>query len=335
MELTSSKLSILIDGQFGSTGKGLVASYLGSTNHIDIIITNNGPNSGHTCYLGEEKVILKMLPVSSLFSKNSLIYFCAGAIIDPDVLIREIKERGISEDRIRIHPRASIVEDIDREEERVEGSSTEGLASTQMGTGRALSRKVNRTSTLAEGCNLLSKYISKVDVGYLLDQGCTGLMEVPQGLGLSINSGLSYPYCTSREVTVSSALTDAGLHPHYLGKVIMVLRTLPIRVGNIVKDGEVVGWSGPFYEDSKEVSWDDLALIPERTTVTNRIRRVATFSFKQYKEAINLLRPDYVVLNFSNYLTKEGLIELAERLPEVTHLGLGPRVEDVVLNNPY
>jgi len=130
-------------------------------------------------------------------------------------------------------------------------------------------------------------------------------------------------------------MADAQVHPSYLGKVAVCIRTYPIRVGNIVKDGVEIGYSGPFYPDSVETSWEEIGVEPELTTVTGRVRRVATFSMQQYKNMLNHLRPDYVFLNFANYMSDDALRELLEHLPEVTHLGFGKKVKKVKLNHFY
>lgn len=334
MKLLPGKLNILIDGQFGSTGKGLVASYLGATEHIDISVSNASANAGHTFYLEGSKYITKMLPVTGILKSRNQIYFCPGAIIDPKILMREIKEFDIDPTRIVIHPRCAVITDKDRDGEREVHSSATKIASTQSGVGAALARKIQRSAKLAGDTIVLKNFINPYfRLQRYLDEGCTALMEVPQGLDLSISSGLSYPYCTSREITVSGAMSDAQVHPTYLGTVTVVIRTYPIRVGNIMQDGYEIGNSGPFYHDSIETSWEELNLEVEMTTVTGRIRRVATFSMTQYKNMIDMIRPDYVVLNFSNYMKEEGLKTLLEELPEVTHLGYGPEIKDIKLNH--
>lgn len=42
------KLNIIMDGQFGSTGKGSLAAYLGLNHPADIYLSNLSPNAGHT-----------------------------------------------------------------------------------------------------------------------------------------------------------------------------------------------------------------------------------------------------------------------------------------------
>lgn len=336
MKLTQGKLSIIIDGQFGSTGKGLLASYVAMLNHIDIGITNASANAGHTFYYNNKKHILKQLPVSAIISDRSTIYLCAGAIINPSILLKEITQYQIDTDRIAIHPRCAVITDSDIECESLPESATTKLSSTQSGVGSALARKINRTATLAGDIPELASMIKELDIQYLLDRGCTALMEVPQGFDLSLSSGLSYPHCTSREITVSAAMADAQVHPSYLGKVIACLRTYPIRVGNITNhNGVEIGYSGPFYSDSREVSWEDIGVKPEYTTVTGRVRRVATFSMLQYKRMLSTIRPDYIFLNFANYLSKSDLLELLVKLPEVTHLGFGPTHNDIIEKIEY
>ena len=325
------KLNILIDGQFGSTGKGLVASYIGWYNHVDIAITNASMNAGHTFYVGDKKYVTKHLPITGILNKRSTIYLCAGAIIDPEFLIKELRIFDINPDRICIHPRAAIIEDQDREYESK--GSVKKIASTQSGVGSALIRKIDRKAKLAKDNPLIKHMVKEIDLSFYLDQGVIAGMEVPQGFSLSINSGFSYPHCTSREITVSAALTDAQLHPSYLGNVFSVIRTYPIRVGHIIEDGVKVGDSGPFFPDSKETTWKKLGVDPEYTTNTNRVRRVATFSMIEYHKMLKMFRPDYIFLNFANYLELKDLQRLLRKLPEVTHVCFSPKFEDILDRN--
>ncbi len=330
MELDSGKLNIIIDGQFGSTGKGLLASYVGLNEHIDIVVSNSSANAGHTFYLNGEKYITKQLPVAGIVQPKSTIYLCAGAIIHPPTLISEINRFDIDPSRIRIHPRAAIITEDDIIAEKEKTSSYAKLASTASGVGMALARKVMRSATLAEDEPLVDALVGVLPLHSLMESNLTCLMEVPQGFDLSLSSGFSYPHCTSREITVSSALSDAQVHPSFLGKVAVCLRTFPIRVGNTEH-----GHSGPFYPDSKEITWNDIGVQEEITTVTGRVRRVATFSHEQYQKMIDALRPDYIMMNFANYLNRIDLCDLLEDLPEISHLGFGPKPTDVHLNHYF
>ena len=340
--LTPGKLNLSIDGQFGSTGKGALNAYLATRNKIDLAISNAAPNAGHTFDLGDGrgKRTVFHLPVAGVIHTGCIIYLCAGAIIDPDVLIEEIAEFGCA-GRVFVHPRAAIVTSDHKMWEQSADSGTTALASTRKGVGAALSDKIGRVSGVKLARDVLPpEMITELDVLSMLKGGRVVLMEVPQGFGLSVNHGLSYPHCTSRDITVASALNDVGLHPSWLGKVYMSVRTFPIRVGHIYdKDFKIVGNSGPFYKDSDERQWKEFGLEPELTTVTKRVRRVASFSFLQYKAALQTLWPDVVFINFVNYFEQEHQMrELMVRMNTVESqlgqhpmflFGTGPTINDV------
>lgn len=325
MKLQHHKLNIVIDGQFGSTGKGVLCSYLADKNAFSWCISNAGPNSGHTFHdrNGHTRVA-KHLPVSGVLNENSNIYLCAGSIINVELLYKEMAELGVDHDRVFIHPRAAVISYEDILKETAPDGRMAAISSTQNGVGNALARKVKREAVLAGQDSRLKPFIHAVDMDRIFSGTGHVLMEVPQGFDLGINSGYNYPYCTSREVTVQSALSDAGVHPMYLGTVIVTLRTYPIRVGSLEN-----GYSGPFYADSREVTWADLGVPPEMTTRTERIRRVATFSKAQYERMLAALKPDYIFMNFMNYCSFEEQALILQECPEVTHVGYGPRKSDI------
>src|SRR6056297_1491414 len=126
-----SKFNIIIDGQFGSTGKGLLSGYLSSTEDFDIFASNLSPNAGHTfvdCY--DKKIVTKQLPIGGILNKRSTIYLTSGSIINPDILLDEVKKFNVDMDRICIHPRAAIVEKDNINWEKNLNSSVSKIAST-------------------------------------------------------------------------------------------------------------------------------------------------------------------------------------------------------------
>jgi len=336
----SGMASVVIDGQFGSTGKGLIAAYLAKTEmdegrRCDIATTNAGANAGHTTIIGGKKFVTFHLPTTAVV-QNCRAYVNAGAIIDPKVLLQEIEEVGFDPSLLTIHPRAAVILDRHKEFENQSGSMATSLASTRKGVGAALADKVLRVSGLAQSIPELKPFIGTIDLNKeMYYRGARVVVEVPQGFSLGINSGLAYPYCTSRDVTVMQSLSDAGIHPSFLFRTVLSLRTFPIRVGNIVEDGHQKGWSGPIYPDQEEISFEDLGVPKELTTVTKRVRRIFTFSVRQYEDACHINRPDFVFLNFCNYLKTENQLRKLDTLMAAvwrapTHFGCGPAVEDVV-----
>lgn len=343
---TPGKASVLVDMQYGSTGKGLFAAYLAGlpSNRCDIAVTNAGPNAGHTtCYADGRKFVTFHLPTFGVIQSDSVIFLNAGSIIDPDGLRRELEEFKINTSRLAIHPRAVVVEEKDKDYEKDVNSGAAKLASTQKGVGRALARKVMREAVTAADHPYLKQFVrTEFNLMDAMAKGASVFIEVPQGLGLSLNDGLSYPHCTSRSINVSNTLSDAGVHPHMLYKTVAVQRFFPIRVGNLVdENGVEIGNSGPVYPDQLEMTWEQMHQQPEYTTVTKRKRRVFTWSEMQYSHGVQLLRPDLVFCNFLNYMRDSTpTTNMIRRMEEIErkHLdhivpkmyGVGPCVEDVL-----
>jgi adenylosuccinate synthase len=142
------------------------------------------------------------------------------------------------------------------------------------------------------------------------------LHEGSQGYALSLDHGAAPFYGTSRNCTAAAAIDYLGAPPQSVNDVWLNIRTFPIRVGHITDDsGNVVGHSGPFYADQEELTWDDVARISgmpadeaallrerERTTVTKRVRRVATFSWIGLRDAARTNGATKLSVNFVQYL---------------------------------
>lgn len=301
----------VVDGQFGSTGKGALSAFLAERAvylgyNFYGVVSNAGPNSGHTHYHRNEKHVLKQLPsfavaYSQYTGHRITAYLSAGAIIDIPQLVAEA--RKYKNVRVVVDPRAAVVTEDDKNAEHF--GSIAAVAGTRSGTGSALARKVLRQPLAVLGNR-------ETDVGVLVDEGIEVMdltpdvwdrrwfMEVSQGFSLGLNS-MFYPKVTSRECTVMQGIADARIPPSAVRRVYLSTRTFPIRVGNV--DGHS---SGDCYPDQREITWDELGVEPELTTVTKRVRRVFTFSEQQVAEAVMANMPAYVFVNFMNYLDDAG-----------------------------
>jgi len=324
------KANLVIDGSFGSTGKGLIAARIAIDNHIDIACTTTSPNAGHTFYLGVQKNVTHLIPVAGIIHRRSIIIFSAESVIDPGLLKKEMDDFDIDPCRVFIHPRAAIITDQDKESEKA--NALVEIASTQSGTGSARSSKILRTGMIA-GCHEFCKpMLLNFSLKQILDEnhGLSVLVETGQGVGLDINHGYQFPHCTSRSVMPATILGELGLPPRLMGNCMLSFRTFPIRVGNPKQNGDDIGYSGDFYPDSKEIDFKTLGVDDELTTVTKRKRRIATFSAQQYETAINLIEPTHVFLNFCNYLyAAEDELPGIESIARPTHIGVGPYISDV------
>ena len=333
------KFNILLDGFWGSSGKGKMSTWLADRFNITNVSSSNFPNAGHTARFSDGTTfVAKAIPTAAILKKIKGIgvtcWISPGSGFSWDRLVLEWAQAG--KPRIYIHGRASIItmEHSRREREGIE--STRHLASTMQGSGTALSDKILRKAdcTLARNdCAEMKKAfgnqdeenrVSVIDSALfrdltwaeLYDNGNTWLHEGSQGYALSIDHGSHYPFCTSRNCTSQMAMDQMAMPPSMVGDVYLNLRTFPIRVGNVVNDeGIQVGYSGGFYPDCKELTWKQIATnsgMPkeeakslterERTTVTKRIRRVSTFSYDECRKAARVNGATRLILNFVQYL---------------------------------
>lgn len=336
----------VVDGQYGSTGKGLLSSVLAehAGGEVDIVTSNAGPNSGHTSYFHDEKVVLRQLPTFSVMAQlfhgeMPWTHLNAGAIIEPACLKAEIDAYVRQWTKLSVSSNAAVVTD---DTKNSEAAMVGAIGSTGKGTGAALAAKVMRQSGAVFGgittglVQELSREFGAADLNMGLNAemtlGKTVLAEVSQGFSLGLNAGGFYPYCTSRDCTVAQAMSDANVHPSFYRDCAMVVRTYPIRVA---------GNSGPCYADQRELSWDQVGQTPELTTVTQKIRRIFTWSKGQFMDAVAANRPGVIMVNFMNYLQHvdqeawltrnvyEPYHAVMQRSPKMVLLGYGPKNEDV------
>lgn len=349
---------VLVDGQYGSTGKGAVAAMLAQLygRRVNIATTNAGPNSGHTGYYAEyepstdnfawKKVLTQQLPVFAAvvnrLGGGVIGYLNGGAVIKPPILLSEQNAYGMLSKRhvhgilthlLWVHPNAAV---IDHDYETDGADSTDKIASTNKGVGRAIARKVMREDNVVK--SRLQDFDGRVWAEpwpWDWDRDVV-FVETAQGFSLGINQPF-YPYTTSRECTVQQAIADANIPYNQVRKVIMSVRTYPIRVGNTA-----VGTSGDCYPDQQETSWAEIGVPQELTTVTKRVRRVFTWSEQQFIDALRANQPDVLVINFLDYLPadrRQLFIDIARivyektlgRRPDAIIGGYGPYPSDMKL----
>ena len=334
---------MIVGGQWGSEGKGLFAGFIAMRRKPDAVVSQFGPNAGHTWWQGDIPIVFKSLPVGSVIPSVEKIFLGPGSVINPQILEKELEalQPYISDKPVYIHEAAAIVMSGDAATERGEGGVSH-IASTMQGTSEAMIRKIRRRSSYQAKVMLahLSKYCDVVNhFEYMSLMRSVNILQIEgsQGMDLSINVGFHYPYTTSRDCTPAQVLADCGVHPSDLGSIYACIRTYPIRVGNLVEgNGLMVGHSGPYYPDQKEMSWEDLNLSKEYTTVTKRVRRVFTFSILQIEKLLKEVRPTGIFLNFANYTDewmrmKQSIDQLAG-YNIVRWTGHGPKYTDIIMH---
>ncbi len=303
---------IVYGGQTGSEGKGAIAGYLARKHKWGAAACTFMTNAGHT-WIGEdgEKVVVQQLPVSLVSPTVQQLVIGPGSAITLDQLAHELElydaKYGV-ERRLRIDPRAIIIDDIHKE---IEAEKTKRVASTMKGCGAARADHCLRDPRLrlARDVAWLKPYLTDtaMSLNDVINSGHGVLVEGSQGFDLDINHGIEYPYCTSRGTTPTQTMADLGLDGKLTTRSIAVIRSYPIRVGNVEENGQRVGYSGPM--GGKELSWAELTArsgspenLEERTTVTKKVRRVFELDLDRLKRMSFVTRPTDIALTFADYI---------------------------------
>lgn len=364
--MQTGKFNMILDAMWGSSGKGLMSTWLADHFNAMHVSSSNMPNAGHTAAFSDgTKFVAKAIPTSAILKKvknqDLHCWLSPASGFRWDQLIKEWDQTG--RPRINIHSRASIVTDEHKEREQNGNESTKHLASTMQGTAAAIVDKILRkencvlagrtaynktessefghgfTNTVEwvkyltgvypamsdKGVEFWKEFIDKVTIvpsmqfrdktHELLHAGNMWLHEGTQGYALAIDHGSHFPYCTSRNTGTQAFMDHMAIPPKMVGDVYLNLRTYPIRVGNVVENGQQQGYSGDGYSDCIELNWEQVAQnagMPveeaenlkkrEFTTVTGRLRRVFSFSWMGLKDAVKVNGATHLCVNFIQYI---------------------------------
>jgi adenylosuccinate synthase len=323
-------VDVLVGAQYGSEGKGNIASYLAP--EYDVLVRVGGPNAGHMVFLGgggeKRSYAFHQLPSGTLHSNVQLI-LAPGSTLHVRNLMEEARDCLVTDKRLAIDPQAMIIEDSDIDFEKATLVKT--IASTGSGVGAATARKILRDAKvdgelgksnvrLAKNVKELRPYIK--ETRKLLDDcfrlGKRVFLEGTQGTGLSIHHG-SYPHVTSRETSASGCLADAGISASRVRRIIMVCRTYPIRVQD-TDSGNTSGYMSKqiSYEELEKLSGISVAELKaiEKTTTTKRQRRIGFFEWELLRKAASLNGPTDIALTFADYIRIEN--RKAQRFEQLT-----------------
>ena len=341
--MQTGKFNILLDAFWGSSAKGAASTRLADHFSCIKVSSANLPNAGHTSVFEDgTKFIAKAIPTAAILKKTRGMgmecFISPGSGFSWKQLAKEWKESG--KPIIRIHDRVVIVTEDHARREREGSESTMHIASTMQGSATAMVDKILRKKDCILARDFKQEDLKSLDLNEneqreftetvsvltpetfrlmsrdaVLDEGITWLHEGSQGYALSVDHGSHYPNCTSRNCDVQLAMDYMAMPPQIIGDVYLNLRSYPIRVGNVVKEGVQYGYSGDFYPDCKELTWEQVArdsgmpsseaqalLSRELTTVTKRLRRVSTFSYIGLKDAVKTNGATKLIMNFIQYI---------------------------------
>ena len=324
--------TVIVGGFFGDEGKGKIVSYLALKDNPSIVVRGGaGPNAGHTIADGDKVYKVRMLP-SGFLNKSSKVMIGPGVVINPTILLKEIKDFGVS-DRVFVDQRCGIIEETHVERDSVLKTT---IGSTGSGTGPANADRAMRTLKLAKDIDSLSSYLKDVptEVNQALDENKGVLVEGTQGTYLSLWHG-TYPYVTSKDVTASGICSDIGLGPKRVDEVMVVFKSYVTRVGEGPLENELTS------DTISKKGWSEWG------TVTGRQRRAAEFSFSLAKKAIMLNSATQIAItkldilfpscaHKTSYASLDGeaksfIKNIEDKLGvPVTLIGTGPAINDII-----
>jgi adenylosuccinate synthase len=299
-------VDVIVGGQYGSEGKGQIAAYLAK--NYGVLMRVGGPNAGHTVKSENGKYTYHHLPSGSRDSRAEVL-IGPGAVIHSENILKEIEECGLTEGRIFIDPQAMTISQGDIENERQ--GLVRVISSTGSGTGWAAARKImdrgKPETVLARDDNRLKLFIGRsserLEIAYSAEKKI--LLEGTQGSALSIHHG-HYPHVTSRDTNAAGCLAEAGISAARVRRIIMIVRTYPIRVADPDESDKTSGFL------KKEITFAEIAKRSglnarelkkaEKTSTTGRDRRVGEFDWEQFRHACALNAPTDIALTFADYI---------------------------------
>ena len=292
--MNKGKLTVLVGGQYGSEGKGAVVAHI--ANGYQAHVRVGSPNAGHTIYWRGQKHVMQSIPCGWI-NPNADIIIGRGALLNMKQFMKELVHvlqfypDFLS--RLHIDPEAGILSEKFRDAEGGKnGWFNEKIGSTGEGVGAAREARIHRDT---EVFKRFKDVATPLLVAMEQDMGRNVLIEGTQGSGLSLLHS-HYPYCTSIDTNAAGIISEVGIAPSRVTDVLMVVRTFPIRVA---------GNSGYM---KNEITWEQLQqkmgvnVVPEKTTVTQKIRRIAEWDADLFKQSCLLNAPTCIALTFADYI---------------------------------
>jgi adenylosuccinate synthase len=81
---------VVVGAQWGDEGKGKIVDIF--TEHADMVVRfGGGPNAGHTLVVGDEKLVVRLIP-SGILREQTQCVLAQGMVIDPTSLLAELDE---------------------------------------------------------------------------------------------------------------------------------------------------------------------------------------------------------------------------------------------------
>lgn len=296
----------VVGAQYGSEGKGVIVNHV--ANRYQVHVRVGGPNAGHSFVHRGRVWKMQVIPCGWTNPEATLV-LGRGMLVNPETLMLELREIEQVDptiyDRLLIDGQAGVLDPaFEREEGGTAGELHQRIGSTGKGVGAARIARIQRDSSRFKLMRDVAKQyglercLVEDTPRFLQDRLAKGdniLLEGTQGSGLSLIHG-PWPHVTSHDTNAAQLAADVGLPPRLVARVLLVARTYPIRVA---------GNSGPL---KNELTWEEISRrvgkqVMERTTVTNKTRRVGEWDEALIDRAVTLNGPTSMAITFIDYLS--------------------------------
>ena len=299
----------VIGMEWGDEGKGKIIDFLAEK--ADVVARfNGGNNAGHTIEADGKKIVLHLIP-SGVMHKNKLNVVGNGLVVDPRVLLQEIKflERNgikISPENLVISENAHVILPHHVEEDKKAGGA---IGTTARGIGPAYADKASRIGLKVyefvdenifkkrfgaeefyqeykKYAENLRPYVNDTTsiINYAISKNKKILFEGAQGTLLDIDHG-TYPFVTSSSAIAGGVCTGLGISPKKVQSVLGVCKAYKTRVGLGPFPTEITGAVGEKIQKTgkefgattgreRRVGWFD-ALIGKYAVMINGIDSIA------------------------------------------------------------
>ena len=141
------KVDVVLGSFYGDEGKGKIIDYLSQKADISVRCSG-GNNAGHSIEIDDKKLTFHLIP-SKILNKNTIAVIGNGVVVDPKVLIQEIKnlkENGYNAENLRISDKAHVIfsyhVQMDKLQEEQRGKNK--IGTTCRGIGPAYCDKYER-----------------------------------------------------------------------------------------------------------------------------------------------------------------------------------------------
>lgn len=269
---------VILDAQFGDTGKARVVGYFTKDAHWTIRF-NGGGNAGHTIFDNDGK-------------EHKLHYLSAGAVLGKKVAIDSgavVNLKSLKDELIKVNRPVDlyISENVHMitEEHILQDANGSGVGSTKKGIAYVYADRA-----LRKGKRVTQADLDEYDISATLYRGLppilkneSAIFEGAQGLMLDLDYG-DYPYVTSSSIMPSMA--------HRIDKTIGIFKAYTSRVG----DGP------PYHPDIEELR----VAGNEFGTTTGRPRKCTWNDMDQLEYALSIIQPDEIVVTKLDILREFG-----------------------------